>query len=113
VVKANERVSADRGMVAVERGPLVYCAEHPDNGFDLTRFVMPQKPVFAEGEVQIAGTPIVTLTTDVQTIDCESQEQGTWRFDSHKLTLIPYYAWCHRGKGQMRVWLPQTPAFSY
>ena len=113
VVKANERVSADRGMVAVERGPLVYCAEHPDNGFDLTRFVMPQKPVFAEGEVQIAGTPIVTLTTDVQTIDSESQEQGTWRFDSHKLTLIPYYAWCHRGKGQMRVWLPQTPAFSY
>ena len=23
------------------------------------------------------------------------------------LTLIPYYAWCHRGSGEMTVWLPQ------
>ncbi len=113
VVQAHERVAADRGMVAVERGPLVYCAEHPDNGFDLTRFLMPQKPVFAEGEAQIAGTPVVTLTTDVQTIDGDPNHQGAWRFGRQRLTLIPYYAWCHRGKGQMRVWLPQTPAFGF
>ena len=25
-----------------------------------------------------------------------------------ELTLIPYYAWCHRGPGEMLVWLPQT-----
>lgn len=27
--------------------------------------------------------------------------------DDQTLTLIPYYAWCHRGSGKMRVWLPQ------
>ena len=33
VVKANEKVVADRGRVAVERGPIVYCAEWADNDF--------------------------------------------------------------------------------
>ena len=35
VVKAHAKVEADRGRVAVERGPLVYCAEWPDNDFDI------------------------------------------------------------------------------
>ena len=26
--------------------------------------------------------------------------------DDVKLTMIPYYAWCHRGAGEMAVWLP-------
>lgn len=34
-VRANNGVEADLGMVAVERGPLVYCAEWPDNNFDI------------------------------------------------------------------------------
>lgn len=34
-VKANTKVEADRGRVAVERGPVVYCAEWPDNDFSV------------------------------------------------------------------------------
>ena len=35
-VSANgKRWSADKGMVSVERGPIVYCAEWPDNNFDI------------------------------------------------------------------------------
>jgi DUF1680 family protein len=30
-VKANSKVQADAGRVALQRGPLVYCAEWPDN----------------------------------------------------------------------------------
>src|SRR5262245_53362797 len=30
-VSANEEVAADRGRVALQRGPIVYCAEWPDN----------------------------------------------------------------------------------
>jgi len=35
IVKANNKVEADRGRIAVERGPIVYCAEFPDNNFDI------------------------------------------------------------------------------
>ena len=90
IVRANDQVEADRGMLCIERGPLVYCAEQPDNKEDITDIRIKKNPTFSLGQKEIAGTPVTTLV---------SQEQS--------LTLIPYYAWCHRGRGKMRVWLPQ------
>ena len=104
-VRANTKVEADRGMVAIERGPLVYCAEHPDNSFDIARVLVNQHPQFTVGQTEIAGTPIVTLTTSAQSLSFNSQ--GKLETHDQRLTLIPYYAWCHRGSGKMRVWLPQ------
>ena len=113
IVRANNKVEADRGMIAIERGPLVYCAEHPDNQFDVFSALVSQEPQFRLGKAEIAGTPVVTLTTDAQTLDFN--KQGKLTVSDQQLTLIPYYAWCHRGSGKMRVWLPQdlsatTPA---
>ncbi len=113
VVRANNKVEADRGMVAVERGPLVYCAEHPDNDFDIFSALVNQEPQFQLGKAEIAGIPVVTLTTEAQALDFN--KQGKLTVKDQELTLIPYFAWCHRGSGKMRVWLPQdlkatTPA---
>ncbi len=105
IVRANNKVDADRGMVAIERGPLVYCAEHPDNSFDIMGVLMNQEPQFTLGKSEIAGTPVVTLTTDAQTLSFD--KQGRLHTADQRLTLIPYYAWCHRGSGKMRVWMPQ------
>ncbi len=105
IVRANNKVEADRGMVAIERGPLVYCAEHPDNSSDIMGVLMNQEPQFTLGKSEIAGTPVVTLTTDAQTLSFD--KQGRLHTADQRLTLIPYYAWCHRGSGKMRVWMPQ------
>ena len=112
-VRATDRVAADRGMVAVERGPLVYCAEHPDNEFDIFSVLMNQEPAFRLGKAEIAGTTVTTLATDAQSLNFD--KKGRLVVKDQQLTLIPYYAWCHRGSGKMRVWLPQdlkatTPA---
>jgi DUF1680 family protein len=104
-VRANNKVTADRGMISVERGPLVYCAEHPDNDFDIMGALMNQNPQFRLGKGEIAGTPIQTLITDAQTLNFD--KEGKLKASDQTLTLIPYYAWCHRGSGKMRVWLPQ------
>lgn len=104
-VRANNKVEADRGMVSIERGPLVYCAEHPDNNFDIMGALMNQEPQFTLSKGEIAGTPVLTLTTDAQTLNFN--KQGKLEAQDQTLTLIPYYAWCHRGSGKMRVWLPQ------
>ncbi|MBP5277644.1 MAG: glycoside hydrolase family 127 protein [Prevotella sp.] len=113
VVRANNEVTADQGMVSIERGPLVYCAEHPDNNFDIMSILLNQNPVFEEGEKEIAGTTVKTLSTKVQQLSFN--EKGLLTTKEENLTLIPYYAWCHRGSGKMRVWLSQdlssiTPA---
>ncbi len=104
-VRANNKVEADRGMVSIERGPLVYCAEHPDNSFDIMGALINQNPQFTLGKGEIAGTPIQTLTTSAQTLNFN--KSGKLETQDQVLTLIPYYAWCHRGSGKMRVWLPQ------
>ena len=45
-----------------------------------------------------------TITTDVQAL--KLNESGRLTVNDERLTLIPYYAWAHRGKGNMAVWLP-------
>jgi len=115
-VRANDHVRDDHGRICVQRGPLVYCAERPlqphegivplTNDFDITRVLLNQRPTFALGQGTIAGTPITTLTTDAQLLDFDTQ--GRLTTTDVRLTLIPYYAWCHRGRSAMSVWLPQN-----
>jgi DUF1680 family protein len=105
-VVANAAVAADKGRVAVERGPIVYCAEGVDNAFDMRTAVINQYPEFVETASPDMLRGIVRLQTDAQTLTRTSD--GRLIATDVKLNLIPYYAWCHRGAGMMRVWLPQN-----
>ncbi len=104
-VKANDRVVADRGRVSVERGPLVYCAEWPDNNFNILSTVVSKNPKFETVEKKDMLYGINMLTTDAQTIGYDAN--GKIVSKDVKMNLIPYYAWNHRGKGNMMVWLLQ------
>ena len=111
-VKANHRVAADRGRVAVERGPLVYCAEGTDNqDFNIFNFLMPRQPKFQVVDRQIQGKRDVRFTVkaiQTQGQAIEQSREGEASVKAAMLTLIPYYAWNHRGPGLMEVWMPQT-----
>lgn len=104
VVRANGKVAADRGRVEIERGPLVYCAEWADNTCDVLSVLLNQEPKFEMGEKEIAETAVRTITTSAQTLSFD--EQGRLTTKDEQLVLIPYYAWAHRGNGNMSVWLP-------
>lgn len=119
-VRANNKVVADRGQIAVERGPLVYCAEWPDNNFDIMGMLVNQSPAFATGEKPMSAfipadrqkqltlfktQDITTLSTNAQLLAYD--KQGRLTTQDERLTLIPYFAWCHRGSGNMKVWMPQ------
>ena len=120
IVKANYEVKDDRGRVAIERGPVVYCAEWPDNDFDINNMVLNQRQSFTLGSLPVqnfmpndgsaaklstvASQNITTLTADAQELSYDAQ--GRLQTKDVKLKLIPYYAWCHRGSGNMKVWLP-------
>jgi DUF1680 family protein len=112
-VRANNKVEDDKGMVSVERGPIVYCAEWPDNKFDIMSTLMNQNPKFNVVERKDLLYGIDEITTDAQSL--EFDKAGKLSTKDVTLTLIPYYAWCHRGSGKMRVWMAQdlsatTPA---
>jgi DUF1680 family protein len=103
-VKANVAVEADRGKVAVERGPIVYCAEWADNDFNIFSVILNKKPVFEVQNKQDLLFGINTIQTEAQILSYENQ--GKLITKDVKLKLIPYYAWSHRGSGDMAVWLP-------
>jgi hypothetical protein len=105
-VKANENIKADVGRVAVERGPLVYCAEWPDNGGLVSNLVLDDtSPLTAE----MRGDLLNGVTVISGEATAFKYKGGRVVVEKRKLTLIPYYAWAHRGKGEMAVWLASRP----
>jgi len=105
---AHESVEADRDRVAFQRGPIVYCAEWPDQPDErVLHLVVDDEEEFAisEGDSEL-GT---LRRLHANGIALQESEDGSCILRNRQpLTLIPYYAWAHRGKGEMAVWLARA-----
>ena len=110
-VVAHPAVEDCRGKVALERGPIVFCVEHadvpqgkvlnlllPDDAVLQSRF----RPDLLSGVQVIEGT--------AQSTRFEKTADGGKRIQQQPVnfTAIPYYAWAHRGQGEMTVWLARS-----
>lgn len=102
-VTALDSVQADRGRVALERGPIVYCAEFPDNPGGRVRNLL-----LTDADITSSFKP--DLLNGVTVLRGEAKAfhrnaEGAVSSVVQDLTMIPYYGWAHRGKGEMEVWL--------
>ncbi len=107
--QVNTRVRADVGQVALMRGPVVYCLEEADNGADLHLVeVNVSGPVRLHRENGQLGD-IIRLNAMGRKI-LSDRENGLYRpfsgyeYEEISLKYIPYYTWCNRGVGEMRVY---------
>jgi DUF1680 family protein len=111
---AHPKVEADRGQVAVMRGPIVYCLESTDlpPGVALADVVIPRDIELAphRDRALLGGATVLEGQAHVH-------RQGDWSDGLYKelseqnsqaiaIRLIPYYAWANRGVSEMSVWLP-------
>ncbi|MBR5283317.1 MAG: glycoside hydrolase family 127 protein [Alistipes sp.] len=101
---ADERVEADVNRVCLTRGPLVYCAEQPDNEHPASNYIV--KKIGKQGEVSAFAEGIMNgisyITLPAEALVGEQSEGAT-------LTLIPYYAWNNRGDNTtMNVWFARS-----
>lgn len=103
LVKANDKVKDDRNCLAIERGPLVYCAESMDNAFDLSHFILDQKPTLETVSFPDLQKQMLQIKATGSVL--ERDNSGKMTAKNATLRLLPYYAWNHRGIGQMRVWI--------
>lgn len=105
-VIANEKVKDDVGHFALQRGPLVYCLEAPDNKDGLVQNILvdktaPVQAVFRQGflaNVNVLTTEGVGTKRQLNSPALITTKQ--------RVTAIPYYAWNNRGAGEMMVWIP-------
>jgi uncharacterized protein len=106
-VKANANVQADRGRVALQRGPIVYCAEWPDNPDGKIRnLLLPDdSPLNAEFQAGLLnGVEVIRG----KAVSVSANDKGALVHKEQDFQAIPYYAWANRGRGQMAVWLADS-----
>lgn len=89
-IQVHPYVVENKGMIAIQRGPLVYCLEEADNNnlFDIT---LPKNPQFSE----CIETGLLDGVVAIKGIATNQQE----------FKAIPYYVWDNREPGAMRVWI--------
>ncbi len=108
-VLSHENVEANRGRVALQRGPIVYCAEWPDNGGHVSHLVLEDgvplsaeyRPALLNGLTVLSGEATALKTAEDGKTTLEAKQP---------FVAIPYYAWAHRGKGEMQVWMAREPS---
>lgn len=123
MLKANPAVTDDRGRVAFQRGPIVFCMEMLD------------QPAAAQSASMVGytshlGTP-TTARYDPDLLDgvmvlehpgsiLQGETEAGLYFPAAAaekttsspatLRLIPYYAWANRAPSEMQVWIPYRTA---
>lgn len=107
-VKANKLVEADKDLLSVEYGPLVYCAEFVDNAGFVSNRTITKETVFSPiyDESLFNGINKLEGNATIYEAVPNSREINS---ASGTITLIPYYLRSHRGAGEMSVWLAENP----
>ncbi|HXC98005.1 MAG TPA: beta-L-arabinofuranosidase domain-containing protein [Verrucomicrobiae bacterium] len=113
-VAANENVAADRGLLAIQRGPIVYCLEQCDQRAPVTSLSLPM-----DADLRIEKTKLFGGITVIRGIGASTEAPNTGRAlylratavpsKRTEITAIPYFAWDNRQAGPMKVWLPVSP----
>ncbi len=105
-VVANEKVKDDIGKIALQRGPLMYCAEWPDNNGKTSNIIIPASATFTSEFKPELLNGVMVLKSEVPAIIVNNSENVVTV--QQPFTAIPYYSWANRGKGEMMLWFPEA-----
>ena len=105
-VVAHAAVKDDVDKVALQRGPIVFCAEGPDNGGRALNLILPDdgkisaefRPDLLKGVVVLRGKALAAASSAAGKVSSTKEQD---------FLAIPYYAWANRGAGEMKVWFPR------
>ncbi len=103
-VESHPEVKENKGKIALVRGPVVYCAEWLDNGGHVSHLVLSDEAVLLTETRDDLLNGVTVIKGQVQAL-FGFEDETTVRRETQEFTAIPYYAWAHRGPGEMSVWL--------
>lgn len=118
-VYADPRVASNRGRAAVMTGPIVHAWEAVDNKSvgPLNRVVLGTgatvTPELDASWTKLAGVSLPVVSAAAQRFSTSASDalyQAAPKLDGVTLKSVPYFAWNNRGRGEMVVWLPETPS---
>ncbi|MEJ7586638.1 MAG: hypothetical protein WKI04_03645 [Ferruginibacter sp.] len=104
-VVANEKITDDIGKISLQRGPLMYCAEWPDNNGMASNIFIPANATFTTEFKPGLLNGVTILKSEVPAVIFTGNESIVTV--KQPFTAIPYYSWANRGKGEMMLWFPE------
>jgi len=105
-VLAHEKVADNKGRFALQKGPIVYCLEAPDNAGNTVQNIVVDKNAKVDGgyyEAVLGGVMLLSADGNSTSRQLNSDELLK---KEQIVKAIPYYAWNNRGAGEMEVWIP-------
>jgi uncharacterized protein len=103
---AIDSIADNRNKVSLQRGPLMYCFEHPDNDGKVANICIPDKVQFSDNFENNTLGGIMKLEANAPAIKVSADGLSV-KTENKKIVAIPYFAWANRGAGQMQVWMPR------
>lgn len=104
-VLANQNLKDDIGKIALQRGPLMYCAEWIDNDGRTSNIIVPDHTKFTSEYRSDLLNGVTVLKAQVPFVITNGNNISTI---NQTITAIPYYSWANRGKGEMQIWFPSA-----
>lgn len=109
VVRANAKVTADAGKIALMRGPVVYALESVDNGPGVNNLLIPAEQEFRLGEASgLPGVPAIlgsALRESDESAGALYSRNRVPKREKANFTAVPYALWQNRGDGELATWL--------
>jgi DUF1680 family protein len=119
LLRANSAVDEDRGRVAFQRGPIVFCMEMLDQPHEahvaeivgytahLDAVTEPRyAPDLLDGVMVLEHPGSVAKSAAATSLYFTAGEDKKVAESPTTLRLIPYYAWANRAPSSMQVWIP-------
>jgi len=98
-VYCHPKVKSNVNRVAIMRGPVVYCAEGADNNGKAINLPL-------KDDAKLSCQYRKEMLGGINVIHGKSGNLAAGAGKSNQqINLIPYYAWAHRGLGEMAIWL--------
>jgi DUF1680 family protein len=102
-VYSNSKITTNKNLIAIQNGPLMYCAEYVDNDGKTSNILLNKENSFTKKFEPNLLNGVLTLSTTGKAINFSDNEIQTL---TKPIKLIPYFARSNRGSGEMRVWFP-------
>ena len=108
-VQATDKIKANRGKVALMRGPIVFCLEEVDHDATVLNIALPRDADLTAHYEEGLLEGVVTVTGQGRVHQFVADDDGGVKQQTRSVDIkaVPYYAWDNRTPGEMKVWIPE------
>jgi DUF1680 family protein len=107
-IVSNTHLKDNINKVALQYGPLVYCAEGIDNQTKTHNLILPEQTAWETKTIQLENlSKVIQIEGKAIAVQVDSEKNSVQTVPNQSFKAIPYFIWAHRGESEMNIWFPR------